>query len=217
MSVVAIIDYDVGNIKSIVNALEKVGAEVIITKNEKEIMAADGVVLPGVGAFSHGMMKLHEYGLVDVIKNFSKTDKPLLGICLGMQMLFSSSNEFGITFGLDLIHGKIEKLKTLNPEYLKLPHVSWSEIFEPKLDYWKNSILDNISSQENMYFVHSFAAFPENKENILSTTVYSDYEFCSSVQEGNIYGCQFHPEKSASEGLKIMSNFVNICERNKNV
>lgn len=216
MSIIAIVDYDVGNIKSIFSALEKVGAEAVITRNKEDILTADGVILPGVGAFSHGMEKLYQYDLVETVKEFVQTNKPLLGICLGMQMLFNSSSEFGETLGLALIPGKVVKLTTLSTEYQKLPHVSWSEVHEKELGYWKNTILTGITPNEHMYFVHSFIAVPDSVEDILSTSIYSGQDFCSAVKHNNIYGCQFHPEKSAVEGLKIISNFINICKVRNN-
>ncbi len=213
---IAIIDYDIGNVKSIINALEKVGATIVVTRNKKDIFNSDGVVLPGVGAFSHGMKKLNDYNLDKTIIQFVKQKKPLLGICLGMQMLFSESEEFGTCKGLDLIGGKIKKLKTLNPKIEKLPHVSWNEILQPPNVTWKNTILEGLNSSSNMFFVHTYAAQPDNQENILSITEYSNFQFCSTVQKENIYGCQFHPEKSAIEGLLIMNNFVNICKEFQN-
>lgn len=217
MSVIAVIDYDVGNIKSICNAFEKVGANIIVTRDSDEIFKADGVVLPGVGAFSHGMQKLKQYGLDKTILEVASSGKPLLGICLGMQMLFSSSEEFGNTAGLGIIPGKILKLPLRNPAYQKLPHVSWNELNGCSPYSWGGSILKDIAENENMYFVHSFCANPDDKKAILSTTVYSDHKFCSTVQRNNIYGCQYHPEKSAIAGLKIITNFKEICEVGNNV
>lgn len=212
MTVIAIIDYEIGNVRSIANALEKVGAQVIFSRDREEILAADGVILPGVGAFSHGMAKLHEHHLVDSIKEFVRTGKPLLGICLGMQLLFRHSEEFGETPGLDLVAGSVVKLETLNPDYQKLPHVSWNELQEPETGRWRHTILDEIEVGEDMYFVHTYAAKPIDPSHVLATTVYSDYEFCSAVKKDNVYGCQFHPEKSATVGLKIINNFLKICK-----
>ena len=212
MSVIAVIDYDVGNIKSICNAFEKVGANIIVTRDSGEIFKADGVVLPGVGAFAHGMEKLKQYGLDKTILEVAGSGKPLLGICLGMQMLFSSSEEFGNTTGLGIIPGEILKLPLINPAYQKLPHVSWNELSECGSGSWGKSILKDVAENENMYFVHSFFANPEYKKDILSTTVYSGHKFCSTVQRNNVYGCQYHPEKSAIAGLKIITNFKEICE-----
>lgn len=217
MSNIAIIDYGIGNIRSIVNALEKVGATVLLTRDRNNILNADGVVLPGVGAFAHGMEQLKLYELVDVLKEYALTEKPLLGICLGMQMLFSKSNEFTETEGLGIIPGNIERLKLLDSNQQKLPHISWNGLYESEKKTWVDTILDGIKPCEDMYFVHSFAAVPNDRNDVLSTTVYSEYEFCSSVKRGNVYGCQFHPEKSATEGLKIIKNFVKICESTNNV
>lgn len=217
MSGIAIVDYGIGNIKSISNAFEKVGAEIVLTRDKGTILGAQGVVLPGVGAFSHGMEKLNEYGLNIVLKEYSDTGKPLLGICLGMQMLFDKSSEFSETQGLGIIPGSVEKLKLLSPDVKKLPHISWNELSEKKLGSWKGTILDGLKSFEDMYFVHSFAVHPDDPNDVLSTTMYSDYEFCSSVKRKNTYGCQFHPEKSSKEGLKIIKNFVKISKEYKNV
>lgn len=212
MTTIAIIDYEVGNIRSIFSAFEKVGAMPKLTRDRQEILNADGVVLPGVGAYSHGMEKLTEHGLDSVIKDFSATGKPVLGICLGMQLLLSESDEFGRTEGLGLIPGSVKQLKLLNPQVQKLPHVSWNELQVPDGVSWHGTILEGIASEEDMYFVHSFMAVPESESHVLSLTSYSDSQFCSSVKNGNVYGCQFHPEKSAEEGLKIISNFIRICE-----
>ena len=211
MTIIAIIDYEVGNIRSIFSAFEKVGATPKLTRDRQEILDADGMVLPGVGAYSHGMEKLKEYGLDAVIKDFAATDKPVLGICLGMQLLLSESHEFGHTEGLGLISGSVKQLHLLNPQVQKLPHVSWNELQKPNNVRWDKTIFEEIAPEEDMYFVHSFMAVPESESHVLSLTSYSDSQFCSSVKKGNIYGCQFHPEKSAEEGLKIISNFIRIC------
>lgn len=212
MTVIAIIDYEVGNIRSIFSAFEKEGATPKLTRDRQEILDADGMVLPGVGAYSHGMEKLKEYGLDSVIKDFAATGKPVLGICLGMQLLLSESDEFGRTEGLGLIPGYVKQLNLLNPQVQKLPHVSWNELQVPAGISWHETILEGIESEEDMYFVHSFMAVPESGRHVLSLTSYSGSQFCSSVKNGNVYGCQFHPEKSAEEGLKIISNFIQICE-----
>ncbi|NQY23167.1 MAG: imidazole glycerol phosphate synthase subunit HisH [Campylobacteraceae bacterium] len=210
---IVIIDYDVGNVRSMINALKKVGIEPILSNKEDDIISADGVILPGVGAFSHGMANLNKYNLVNIIKKYTNSNKPFIGICLGMQMLLDESEEFTNTKGLGLISGKVIKLPTQNINYEKLPHVSWNEIKEKKIK-WTNTILNKIEQQSDMYFVHSFIANLDNENEILSTTQYSDYEFCSSIKKGNIFGCQFHPEKSGEIGLKIIKNFINICKEN---
>lgn len=212
---ISIIDYDVGNVKSIINAFKKIGVEPILTNDRETILASDGSILPGVGAFAHGMQNLQKHDLIEVIYDFVDTQKPIMGICLGMQMLMEESEEFGITKGLGLISGKVIKLPVQNPDYEKLPHVSWNEISKHKIS-WENTVLDNIPEHSDMYFVHSFVASPIDENNILSTTEYSDYKFCSSIKKDNIYGCQFHPEKSGEIGLKIIQNFVNLCKGEEN-
>ena len=206
---IAIIDYDIGNVRSIINAFKKFDVEVILTKDKKEILEANGVVLPGVGAFAHGMENLKKYGLIDILNEYVKTDKPFLGICLGMQMLLEESEEFGKTKGLGFINGKVIKLPVKNND--KLPHVSWNEI-KPKTIEWKGTVMDKIEPNSDMYFVHSFVVVPDDEYNILSITEYGGYEFCSAVKKDNIYGTQFHPEKSGKIGLKVIENFIKIVK-----
>lgn len=210
---IAIIDYEIGNVKSIINAFKKIGIDTILTRDKDSIMNSEGLILPGVGAFSHGMENLHKYNLVEIIYDFVKTKKPFMGICLGMQMLMDESEEFGNTKGLGLISGKVMKLP--ENDNWKLPHISWNEIYKNEIS-WENTILQDIEEKTDMYFVHSYAVTTEDRSNILSITEYSSYKFCSSVKNNNIYGCQFHPEKSGEKGLKIINNFVNLCmEKNK--
>jgi imidazole glycerol-phosphate synthase subunit HisH len=208
---IAVIDYGIGNVRSILGAFENQGADVLLTNNKDEILKSDGLVLPGVGAFSHGMENLISYDLVDVIKEYAALGKPLMGICLGMQLFFEESEEFGKTEGLGLILGKVVELPTKDNQNEKLPHVSWNELNSNKVP-WKNTILADTKEGSDMYFVHSFVAQPRDSYNILSLTEYSSYHFCSSVKKGNIYGCQFHPEKSGPTGLKIINNFIRMCE-----
>ena len=208
---IAVIDYGIGNIRGILNAFENQGANVFLTNNKDEILESDGVVLPGVGAFSHGMVNLEKYDLIDVIKKYVTLGKPFMGICLGMQLLFEESEEFGKTEGLGLILGKVVKLPTKDNQNEKLPHVSWNELNSNKAP-WENTILAETEEGSDMYFVHSFVVQPRDSYNILSLTEYSSYHFCSSVKKGNIYGCQFHPEKSGPTGLKIINNFIRMCE-----
>jgi len=209
---IAIIDYDTGNVRSILSAFENQGADVFLTNDKDRILESDGLVLPGVGAFAHGMKSLESYGLVDVIKEYVALDKPFIGICLGMQMLFEKSEEFGDTEGLGLISGKVVKLPTEDNQNEKLPHVSWNEL-NSKGVQWIDTILEDVEEGSDMYFVHTFVAQPQDNDNVLSTTEYSGYNFCSSVKRGNIYGCQFHPEKSGKMGLKIIKNFIRRCEQ----
>lgn len=209
---IAVIDYDIGNVRSILEAFKNQSADVILTNDEGEILKANGIIIPGVGSFSQGMENLKKYGLVKTIKKFVTTNRPLLGICLGMQLLFEESEEFGNNKGLGIISGKVIELPTKDHKNEKLPHVSWNEI-NSKTITWKNTILENIEEGMDMYFVHSFVAQPKDENNILSITEYSNYNFCSSIKKGNIYGCQYHPEKSGPSGLKIISNFISLSKQ----
>ena len=208
---IVLIDYGIGNIKSIKNAFDVSGVKVVLSREKDVILNADGVILPGVGAFSHGMNNLFKYNLVHVIKEYVKKNKPFLGICLGMQMMLDESEEFGISKGLGLIKGKVIKLPINQTKRVKLPHISWNGI-SPKYNNWSNSILESIPLDSNMYFVHTFVAKPDNDDEVLSVTKYAGAEFCSSLKKNNIYGCQFHPEKSGEIGLSIIRNFIKICK-----
>lgn len=214
MTSIVVIDYGIGNIKSICRALEKSGANVNLTNNHERVLSSDGVVLPGVGAFPHAMNRLQSLGLEQLLHKYANTGRPILGICLGMQMLFDESTEFGVTKGLGLIPGKVQKLEVLDKQYKKLPHMSWSEVMFQYSTMPRQAILSGIQNNENMYFVHSYYTKPINDKDVISTTFYSGFEYCSTVKHKNIYGCQYHPEKSATAGLKIIKNFVDIC-RNK--
>jgi len=208
---IAVIDYDIGNVQSIQNALSSIGEiDIVLTCNETEIIEADGVILPGVGAFKKGMQELKKRNLPIILDNYVSTGKPLFGICLGMQLLFDKGEEFGITDGLGLINGTVKKFpKALNA---KLPHISWNEIEYGNIE-WEDSILRDINNKEDMYFVHSYICLPEDDSVILSKTEYGAINFCSSIQKDNIYACQFHPEKSGKNGLKIMNSFVELVQQ----
>jgi len=213
---IVIIDYDIGNVRSIFNAFETLDIKPTLSRKKEDILSADGVILPGVGSFPSGMKNLHKYSLVDIIKKYAQSKKPLLGICLGMQLLFDNSEEFENTDGIGLISGVVKKLPINKEENEKLPHVSWNELIKKDID-WENTILRSIKSKNDMYFVHSYIAIPDNQSHILSYTQYLNNEFVSSVKKDNIYGCQFHPEKSAKDGLKILENFIKMIKEYKNV
>jgi len=206
----ALIDYGIGNVKSISNAFKIHGIDLTLTREKDSITNSDGIILPGVGAFSHGMNNLKKFELVDILK---ESNKPLLGICLGMQLLFDESEEFTKTKGLGLIKGEVIKLPLPETKNLKLPNIGWRKILKSEIN-WKGTILENLSEESKMYFVHTYAASPKNNSNILSLTEFGGTKFCSSVKHRNIYGCQFHPEKSANEGLRIIKNFIKICKNN---
>lgn len=206
---VVILDYGIGNVKSIANALVEIGAEPVLSSDENIIMGAEALILPGVGAFQKGMLNLIEANLVHVIHEYVAKGKPLLGICLGMQMLLEESDEFGITKGLGLIPGKVQKLNLGEGSLEKLPHVSWNEIKEPQIGRWSKSLLESTELNTDVYFVHSFVAVPSQREHILAVANYGNIDFCAAVNKDNVTGVQFHPEKSGKLGLKMLSQFVN--------
>ena len=208
MKKIGIVDYGVGNIRSITNALSKFDCQIILTDSKNEILSCDGLILPGVGAFKHAMTRLKDKKLDLYVKYYVDSNKPFLGICLGMQMLFEESDEFGLTDGLGLIEGKVKKFK--NVEKLKLPYIAWSEIYKDHEMTWQNTILKGLENNTDMYHVHSYYASPKNKDNILSYSMYNDFKYCSTVKKNNIYGCQYHPEKSAHCGLEIIKNFIKL-------
>lgn len=205
---ISILDYGIGNITSIKRAFEKNGAEVQLTNDPDVLISSDGLVLPGVGAFSVAMNRLQEEGLIDVLKDFKNTDKPILGICLGMQMLFDGSYEFGEHEGLCFIPGYVKKINV--DENIKLPNIGWNTLQKNSTSEWSNTILDKVSIESNFYFVHTYCAETTNKEDTLSYSDYFGMKYCSTVKRENIYGCQYHPEKSGDEGLKIIHNFINL-------
>ena len=208
---VAIIDYGLGNIFSIKNACEIAGLETLITSTPSEIENSDALILPGVGAFGDAINSLKEKGLDDVIYNFVKTGKPFLGICLGMQLMFTESEEFGIHKGLDLINGKIIKFPNKDDQNknLKVPQIQWNQIYKHNTENWENSPLNNINEGDYMHFVHSYYAIPEQNESILSFSEYGGIRYASSVIKDNLLGIQFHPEKSADKGIEIYKSWAN--------
>lgn len=212
MKKVIVIDYGIGNVRSIQNALGNIGVETLLTRKIDEIISADAVILPGVGAFNHGMSNLKQFGLISALKEYVNTGKPFLGICLGMQMLFEGSVEFDSSEeGLGFIKGEV----IIFPKYnIRLPHIGWNEIHEPVSGRWKGTLLDHelINEGTDVYFVHTFVGNPTDKSVILSLTEYEGVKFCSSVHQDNIYGTQFHPEKSANLGAEILKKFVELIK-----
>lgn len=200
---IAIIDYGAGNLLSVKNALDYIGEKNIITNDKKQIELADSYILPGVGAFPFAMQKLISTGLIDLLKEQIKT-KSLLGICLGMQMLMQEGYEFKKTKGLSLIKGKVDKISVTD---LKIPHMGWNELNIVKKD---NPIMKNISNKDSVYFVHSFMAYPFEDDLV----AYCDYgvKIPAFISKGNVYGAQFHPEKSGEVGLEILRNFGGLSK-----
>jgi imidazole glycerol-phosphate synthase subunit HisH len=208
---IVILDYGRGNVQSVVNGFATFGVDVVRSSRPADLDSADGIILPGVGAFGSAMLDLNKLGISDSIKLNALKGKPLLGICLGMQLLFDESDEFGITPGLGLIEGRVEKLK--RKVTAKLPHVRWAPIVDQKNTWNQSRLFRSIEDGSSVYFVHSYACEVKNVDSILSTTLHGDREFCSSVKQDNIFGCQFHPEKSGPTGLKILKNFWCIVEQ----
>ena len=202
---ISIIDYDAGNIKSVEKAIEFLGEEVEITSDKEKILASDGVILPGVGAFGVAMEKLHSRNLVETINEYAKTGKPFLGICLGLQLLFDESDETPGVKGLGLLEGKIKRIPS---EYedgttLKVPHIGWNNIdINPS-----SKLMKGIPSDSYVYFVHSFYLEAANLSDVIATTEYG-VKIHAAVERDNIMATQFHPEKSSDVGLKILSNFI---------
>ncbi|MEK7598944.1 MAG: imidazole glycerol phosphate synthase subunit HisH [Patescibacteria group bacterium] len=203
---IAIIDYGLSNLYSISKALRCFTDNVFITDELSGLNSADAVVLPGVGAFEEGMNGLKTRGLENGLKEFVNFGKPLLGICLGAQLMLSRGYEFGAFDGLDIIKGEVVRFPELKDA--KIPHIGWNEIYPQETGQWDKTIFDFSAKKANMYFVHSYIMKPSNKENIFALSNYGGHEFCSALRSGNIYGCQFHPEKSGEEGLKIIENFI---------
>lgn len=200
---IAIIDYGVGNLFSIACSLKAIGQEVVVTGNAEEIRKADKLILPGVGAFPDAIKKLKADGLDKVVIEEAKKGKPLLGICLGMQMLFEKSYEFGESNGLSLIKGNVKEIKPLIGD-LKVPHIGWNS-----LSFTKDSkLFKYIKEGDYVYFVHSFSA-QDCEKSVTSTTDYGAV-LTATVENGNVYGAQFHPEKSGEVGLKILKAFTEI-------
>lgn len=204
---IAIINYNMGNIKSVENAFKKIGAEIKVTKSPGTIMNADAVVLPGVGAFGDAVKNLKELKLYDVIKEVIYRNTPFLGICIGLQVLFEFGMEGGKNKGLGIFEGIVKKI----PEGVKIPHMGWNRL---KILNKKSRLLEGIKDGESFYFVHSYIAECEDKSIISSTAEYG-VDITASIECKNTYGVQFHPEKSSICGLQILSNFINIVKTNK--
>ncbi|SFS05483.1 imidazole glycerol phosphate synthase subunit HisH [Anaeromicropila populeti] len=200
---IAIIDYDAGNLKSVEKALIHLGEEPIITRNYDELLKADKVILPGVGAFGDAMKKLHKYDLVKPIQEVKERKTPFLGICLGLQLMFESSDENPGVEGLSLLPGKIVRIP--EQEGLKIPHMGWNSLSIKN----GRTLFQGVDNEAYVYFVHSFYLKADNVEDVAATTHYSTV-IDASVEHGQLFGCQFHPEKSGNVGLTILKNFAAI-------
>jgi glutamine amidotransferase len=204
--VVAIIDYGMGNLYSVQRACQFVGLSSIIT-NDKEILKdADAVILPGVGAFGDAMETLNKLDLVSAIHEFVKTGRPFIGICLGFQLLFTESEEFGQHKGLDIIHGSVVRFRGRKT---RVPQMGWNKVFYKNNGKdWGNLFMNGIQNGEYMYFVHSYYPVPAESKLPILTTKYGGIEYCSGISLGNVLGVQFHPEKSGKEGINLYKNLA---------
>lgn len=201
---IAILDYDMGNLRSVSKALEHVGAQCEITRDPEQIARADKLVVPGVGAFKDCMQNLKSYGLIEPIQDFIKSGKPYLGICLGMQILLDESAEGGKNKGLGILAGRVLRF---SPELkLKVPHMGWNSLNFEK----ENQLLKRLPKQTFVYFVHSYYVVPEKAKKCTAATTDYGVTFTSCIEQDNIFATQFHPEKSQALGLKILENFVKL-------
>jgi glutamine amidotransferase len=198
---IAIVDYGVGNLFSLNSSLLMIGAESVVTADEAVLRSADKILLPGVGAFEDAARKLRESGLADLLKELAAEGKPLLGICLGMQMLFEKSFEYGEHEGLGLIPGNVRPIRDVIPAEYKIPHIGWNGLHFRK----ENPLFKYLKEGDCVYFVHSFYA-SDCEDSIVATSEYGA-ELTAAVAKGNVYGCQFHPEKSGNVGLAILKAF----------
>ena len=201
---VAIIDYGVGNLFSLKSSLKAIGADAVVTADEKVIAEADRIILPGVGAFEDAARKLRESGMADVVKKEAAAGKPMLGICLGMQLMFDKGYEYGEHEGLGLIHGNVRPISDVIPEGYKIPHIGWNLLkFKQESPLFKY-----ISEGDYVYFVHSYYA-ADCDDSVLAVTEYGA-DLTAAAANGNVYGCQFHPEKSGEVGMKILKAFAEL-------
>lgn len=211
---VAVIDYGIGNLLNVVRALQHTGAQVRIVQQASELATLpDRLVLPGVGAFADGMGELRARGFDGLVKRFADTGRPFLGICVGMQMLFDAGEEFGEHAGLGLIPGRVKPVSPVDSAGRKhrIPHIGWARLEKPAArPTWDRTILARLQPGEAMYFVHSFAPVPTLEEHRLADTFYGGVRICAAVGRDNIFGCQFHPERSATHGLAILSAFMEL-------
>lgn len=202
---ISIIDYGVGNLLSVARGFIHFGGDVKLVANTKDILEAEKLVLPGVGAYPYAFTELCSRGLVEPLKKFVASGRPLLGICLGMQLLFDGSDEFGSNEGLSLIPGWVKRLPVL--PHAKLPNIGWAPVLHVKENFC-SSATHNHNINPYFYFVHSYHAKPENSEHCVSVSNYEDISFCAVTQRDNVVGCQFHPEKSGNDGLLVLQRFL---------
>ncbi len=219
---VSIVDYGMGNLFSVKRVCEHVDLDVRITSDRKEILASDAVILPGVGAFGDAMANLGRLDLISALRDFIESGKPFMAICLGMQLLMSESEEMGIHKGFNVFDDSGIKFLPIidSMENIKVPQIGWNRIYKygDGQNGWEGSPLKDINEGEFMYFIHSYYVKPKDPKIIMSITEYANIRYCSSISWKNIFACQFHPERSAGEGIKIYRNFASIIKNSmKNI
>ena len=209
---VTVVDYGIGNLKSVCRALEVSGGDIVLAKDAKAILSADRLVLPGVGAFASCMEELRGRGLIQAILDFFGTDRPFLGICVGMQLMMGTGKEFGDHDGLGLIDGTVGAIPAAQPgaPRYKIPHIGWSALRKPDGADWSNTVLADCKDGEPFYFVHSFTADPTSADARLADCDYHGNRLSGVIRDGVRFGCQFHPEKSGHSGLGVLRNFLTL-------
>jgi len=213
---IAIVDYERSNLYNVERALHFIGAKNVLTANKAaDLFAADKVILPGVGAFGDAMNRLKKTGMSQAVIDFIQTGKPLLGICLGMQLLLEESEEHGIHKGLGVIPGRVRHFRDfVKDDRVKVPHIGWSELCPANqagshdCNGWEGTVFQNVERKTCFYFIHSYVSVPSNPEDWFSVTEYGGYSFCSVIKRNNVLGCQFHLERSGEAGLQLLKNFV---------
>jgi glutamine amidotransferase len=211
---VTVIDYGIGNLLNVVRALQRCGAVVSVVEQAGEVRLLPGrLVLPGVGAFACGVAEMRQRGFDDFVKRFADSGQPFLGICVGAQMLFEVSEEFGHHQGLGLIPGRVQRVAANTPDGAihRIPHVGWSSLVRPVgRDTWSKTPLSDFTQGQAVYFVHSFAPVPRDEAHRLADTYYDGVRICAAVGRDNIWGCQFHPERSGEHGLAVLKSFLEL-------
>jgi len=212
MADVILVDYGVGNLLSVARALEACGANVVLTDDKAKIAGAERIVLPGVGAIGDCLAELRRRELIEPVLAFARSGRPMLGICVGMQVLLEVGEEFGEHHAFGLIRGRVKAIPntTANGREHKIPHIGWTALQRPSGREWTNTILENVEPGSTCYFVHSFTAVPEDPRNLLAVSDYNGRQVTAAVQEGRVFGVQFHPEKSGKVGLRIISRFLEL-------
>ncbi len=204
---IAVIEYGLGNLFSITKALRLFTDTVVVTDDPETLDSVDAIVIPGVGAFAAGMEGLASRGLIDPLKRAAERGVPMLGICLGAQLLMETGFEFGEHQGLGIIPGSVQPFSALRGEQVKVPHIGWNTLIRPEGISWEQTLLEGLQEQEMVYFVHSYVMCPADPAHAWGMSQYGGHPFCAVTKRGNVYGTQFHPEKSGQAGLKLIHNF----------